>query len=104
MKIKEGDAFNASKLRQSKTNIEDLGYFDKVNVSTNPSLSQPGKMDIAIDVNENQRAHLTWVSGIHLMTGCCLISGFKSAIFWEPATLSGLTRWCRKKNNNTWWD
>lgn len=52
MKIKEGDAFNASKLRQSKTNIEDLGYFDKVNVSTNPSLSQPGKMDIAIDVNE----------------------------------------------------
>jgi len=52
MKIKEGDAFNASKLRQSKTNIEDLGYFDKVNVSTNPSLSQSGKMDIAVDVNE----------------------------------------------------
>ncbi len=52
MKIKEGDAFNASKLRQSKTNIEDLGYFDKVNVSTTPSLTRPGTMDIALDVNE----------------------------------------------------
>lgn len=50
-RLKEGDPFNPSKLRRSKTNVEDLGYFEKVDIKTSQS-SVPGKMDVAVDVSE----------------------------------------------------
>ena len=50
-RIKEGDAFNASKLRRSKQRIENLDYFETVNLKTVPS-GEMGKTDIAVDVTE----------------------------------------------------
>ena len=50
-RIKEGDAFNASKLRRSKQRIENLDYFEYVNLKTIPS-EEGGKTDISVDVAE----------------------------------------------------
>lgn len=52
LRVKEGDAFNASKLRRSKQRVDDLDYFERVNFSTKPVPSDPGKTDIDIDVAE----------------------------------------------------
>lgn len=51
-RIKEGDAFNASKLRRSKQRVENLDYFERVDLKNIPSSAQPGKTDVIMDVAE----------------------------------------------------
>lgn len=52
LRIKEGDAFNASKVRRSKQRVQDLDYFDKVDFKTTGVPGEAGKTDIAVDVSE----------------------------------------------------
>ncbi|MGN1062933.1 MAG: outer membrane protein assembly factor BamA, partial [Alphaproteobacteria bacterium] len=51
-RIKEGDAFNASKLRRSKQRVENLDYFERVDLKTAPVPGQSGKTDVFMDVAE----------------------------------------------------
>ena len=51
-KIKEGDAFNASKLRRSQQKVEDLDYFEKVDFKTSPLYSDASKTDVDVTVRE----------------------------------------------------
>ncbi len=51
-RIKEGDAFNAAKLRRSRQKVEDLDYFDKVDFKTVPVYGDAGKTDIDVQVSE----------------------------------------------------
>ena len=51
-RIKEGDVFNASKLRISKQRVEDLGYFEKVDLQPVVVPGQKGKTDIDVTVAE----------------------------------------------------
>lgn len=51
-RIKEGDAFNASKLRRSKQKVEDLDYFDKVDFKTLPVYGDSSKTDVDVTVSE----------------------------------------------------
>ena len=50
-RIKEGDAFNAAKLRRSKQRVEDLDYFGRVDMQTQPT-SDPDRADVVLDVAE----------------------------------------------------
>ena len=50
-RIKEGDAFNAAKLRRSKQRIEDLDYFGRVDLQTDPT-RDPSKVNAVLDVAE----------------------------------------------------
>ncbi len=50
-RIKEGDAFNAARLRQSKQRIEDLDYFSLVDLQTAPT-RDPSKVNAVLDVAE----------------------------------------------------
>ena len=50
-RIKEGDAFNAAKLRRSKQRIEDLDYFGKVDLKTEPT-KDPSRVNAVLDVAE----------------------------------------------------
>lgn len=50
-RIKEGDAFNAAKLRRSKQRVEDLDYFGRVDMQTQPT-SDPNRADVVLDVAE----------------------------------------------------
>ena len=36
-RIDEGDAFNAAKIRASRRNVENLNYFSKVDIQTEPN-------------------------------------------------------------------
>lgn len=51
-RIKEGDAFNASKLRRSKQRVENLDYFESVDLKTVPVYGDSGKTDINMNVTE----------------------------------------------------
>ncbi len=51
-KIKEGDAFNASKLRRSKQKVEDLDYFEKVDFKTVPVYGDASKTNVDVSVAE----------------------------------------------------
>jgi len=50
-RIKEGDAFNAAKLRRSKQRVEDLDYFGRVEMKTEPT-RDPSKVNAVLDVAE----------------------------------------------------
>lgn len=51
-KIKEGDAFNASKLRRSQQKVEDLDYFEKVDFKTTPVYGDAAKTNVDVTVRE----------------------------------------------------
>ena len=51
-KIKEGDAFNASKLRRSKQNVSDLDYFSNVDLKTAPVPTNPSLIDVDMSLQE----------------------------------------------------
>ncbi|MBR6412215.1 MAG: outer membrane protein assembly factor BamA [Alphaproteobacteria bacterium] len=50
-RIKEGDAFNSAKLRRSKQRVEDLDYFGRVELKTEPT-RDPSKVNAVLDVAE----------------------------------------------------
>ncbi len=50
-RIDEGDAFNASKIKASRRNIESLDYFSKIDIHTDPS-DDPNKATLNVDVAE----------------------------------------------------
>ncbi len=51
-RIKEGDAFNAAKLRRSKQKVENLDYFESVDIKTVPVYGDASRTDIDVKVAE----------------------------------------------------
>ena len=62
LKIYEGDAYNASLIKQSKSRLENLGFFSKVNIRQEPS-SKPDSINIIIDVEEKPTGELNFGVG-----------------------------------------
>ncbi len=52
LRLNEADPFNTDKIRRSRQRIENLGYFDKVDIRTIPVVNALDKTDIAVDVSE----------------------------------------------------
>ncbi|MEJ2520382.1 MAG: outer membrane protein assembly factor BamA [Desulfuromonadales bacterium] len=69
MRLIEGDLFSASKLRRSKVRINNLGYFEAVDIKTSPG-SDEQKMNV--DVNVEERATGTFSVG----AGYSSVDGF----------------------------
>lgn len=51
-RLQESDVFNAAKLRRSKQRIENLDYFSKIDLKTQPVSGDPSKTDINVEVAE----------------------------------------------------
>lgn len=51
-RLSDGDPFNTDKIRRSRQRIENLGYFDRVDVKTIPVSNAPDKTDLAVTVSE----------------------------------------------------
>jgi len=64
----EGDAFNSAKLRRSKRRIQNLGFFEAVNVERLPG-SAPDKTVIKVDVEEKSTGQLTFGAGFSTTNG-----------------------------------
>lgn len=67
-RLVEGDAFNASKLRRSKTRIQNLGFFEKLDIEQLPG-SAPDKTVINVNVEEKPTGQITLGAGFSSSVG-----------------------------------
>ena len=68
IRLVEGDAFNSAKLRQSRRNIQNLGFFDKVEVTNVPG-STPDRTVLKVEVRERSTGELSFGAGISTTIG-----------------------------------
>ncbi|NKB57045.1 MAG: outer membrane protein assembly factor BamA [Alphaproteobacteria bacterium] len=66
--VVEGDAFNSTKLRRSRTRIQNLGYFSRVDVNNIPG-SEADKTVIKVDVSEQSTGELSVGAGFSSQNG-----------------------------------
>ncbi|MBT4922570.1 MAG: outer membrane protein assembly factor BamA [Rickettsiales bacterium] len=62
MKIFEGDAYNVSLIKQSKSRLENLGFFNKVNIRQEPSKKE-NAINLIIEVEEKPTGELNFGIG-----------------------------------------
>jgi outer membrane protein insertion porin family len=75
MRLAEGDAFNASKLRRSKERIKNLDYFDKAEVTNEPSSTSPDRTVIKVSVNEKTTGEFSFGIGYSTAYGAMINAG-----------------------------
>jgi outer membrane protein insertion porin family len=68
MLLVEGDPFNTSKLRRSERRIRDLGFFERVNVTTAEG-AQPDRSVIQVDVQEQSTGEIEIGAGFSTIDG-----------------------------------
>ena len=66
--VVEGDAFNSTKLRRSRTRIQNLGYFSRVDVN-NVAGSEADKTIIKVDVAEQSTGDISVGAGFSCQNG-----------------------------------
>lgn len=66
--VVEGDAFNSTKLRRSRSRIQNLGYFSRVDVNNVPG-SEADKTIIKVDVAEQSTGELSVGAGFSSQNG-----------------------------------
>ncbi|MBL6957611.1 MAG: outer membrane protein assembly factor BamA [Rhodospirillales bacterium] len=76
VRLVEGDAFNASKLRRSKKNVQDLNFFEKVNVEQIPG-SAADKTVVKVDVEEKSTGSLSLGAGFSTTNGALADIGIR---------------------------
>jgi outer membrane protein insertion porin family len=67
-RVVEGDAFNTSKIRRSRQRLENLGFFSKVDLQTNPG-SAADQVVIDVDVTEQSTGELSLGAGFSTTEG-----------------------------------
>ena len=67
-RVSEGDAFNTALLRRSRQRIENLGYFENVEINTLPG-SSPDKTRIEVNVSERSTGELSFGAGYSTSDG-----------------------------------
>lgn len=72
-RIEEGDAFNVSKIRDSRKNVENLDYFSKVDIDTVPK--DDNKADINVNVEEKSTGYFNVGVGYSTVNGALLRTG-----------------------------
>ena len=72
----EGDAFNSAKLRRSRRRIQNLDFFEKLNISQVPG-SAPDKAVIKVDVEEKSTGSISLGAGFSSSVGVIGEVGFQ---------------------------
>lgn len=72
-RIEEGDAFNASKIKDSRRNVENLDYFSKVDIETAPK--DNNKADINVKVEEKSTGYFNVGVGYSTVNGALVRAG-----------------------------
>lgn len=72
-RLDEGDALNISKLRDSRRNVENLNYFSKVDIQTEPT--GPNKADLNVNVEEKSTGYFNVGIGYSTTNGALLRAG-----------------------------
>lgn len=74
-RIDEGDAFNAAKIRASRRNVENLNYFGKVDIQTEPSAEDENKANINVNVEEKSTGAFNVGVGYSTVNGALFRAG-----------------------------
>ncbi|MBE6459163.1 MAG: outer membrane protein assembly factor BamA [Alphaproteobacteria bacterium] len=72
-RIEEGDAFNVSKLRDSRRNVENLDYFSKVDIDT--VSKDQNKADVNVNVEEKSTGYFNVGIGYSTVNGATVRAG-----------------------------
>ncbi len=67
--LSEGDAFNSSKLKSSDRNLQNLGYFKKVDIEQEPVGETRSQVDVITDVEEQSTGEINFSAGFSTMDG-----------------------------------
>ncbi len=73
LRIGEGDAFNVSKIKDSRRNVEGLDYFEKVDMNTTPK--DGNRADLDIDVKEKSTGYFNVGVGFSTVNGALVRTG-----------------------------
>ena len=74
LRFAEGDAFNAEAIRQSRTRLNDLGYFQNVDIANAPG-SAPDKADLTVTIQEKSTGELSFGGGYSTDAGALVDLG-----------------------------
>ncbi len=64
--LREGDLFNATKIREARQNLERLSIFEKINIST-PRSSADDRVDLLVDVTEKSTGTFSIGAGFNTL-------------------------------------
>jgi outer membrane protein insertion porin family len=73
-RLAEGDPYSAEAVRTSKTRLTDLGYFQNVDIATNPG-SAPDKAVLTTNINEKATGELSFGGGFSTDAGALIDVG-----------------------------
>ena len=76
MLVAEGDPFNAAKLRRSESRVRDLGYFEKVQVTTQDGTSQDRTV-VNVEVQETATGEISLGGGYSTVDGALADFGIR---------------------------
>ncbi|CAA6603096.1 Outer membrane protein assembly factor BamA [Rhodospirillaceae bacterium LM-1] len=76
-RLVEGDAFNTAKLRRSRQRLQDLGFFEKVEVNNVPSDDYPDRTIVKVDVQEKSTGELSFGVGWSTTAGALFEIGVR---------------------------
>ncbi|MBF0267060.1 MAG: outer membrane protein assembly factor BamA [Alphaproteobacteria bacterium] len=76
-RLVEGDAFNSAKLRRSRQRLQDLGFFEKVEVNNVPSDDYPDRTIVKVDVQEKSTGELSFGVGWSTTAGALFEIGVR---------------------------
>lgn len=69
MRLAEGDPYNADNIRRSTQRIRNLGYFEKVDIKTEPDERRPDRADVKIEVTEQSTGEINFGAGFSSVNG-----------------------------------
>ncbi|HST76008.1 MAG TPA: outer membrane protein assembly factor BamA [Acetobacteraceae bacterium] len=75
-RLAEGDALNASAVRRSRQRLQDLGYFNNVQITNSPG-SAPDKVIINTNIDEKATGELTLGGGFSTDAGFLINAGLR---------------------------
>lgn len=67
-KLAEGDAFSTSKLKRTEQRLNNLGFFEKVDIQRRPG-SSPDRTDLDVEVTEKSTGEITLGAGFSTVDG-----------------------------------
>lgn len=79
-RLTEGDAYSSSKLKRTEQRLNNLGYFDKVNIQPMQG-SAPDKTQLDVEVQEKSTGEITFGAGFSTVDGPLADVGVKERNF-----------------------
>ena len=90
-RLNEGDPFNTDRIRRSRQRIENLGYFDQVDLKTVPVANAPDKTDLVVTVSEKATGAFNIGVGWSTYDGMMFEVGVQERNFLGTGNIIGVT-------------